>query len=187
MKKLLTLFLALAVLVGALFILKGSNRQNEVPFSPTPTISENNTLGFCKPSDLSSVLSSEGAAGSIYLTLNIKNISGKNCQIIGNNFIALLTDAKNISVKTQGQTGPEVITLTPNQIVYSQVHYPNGPQCSGQVLENNISYKYNISESDSITFKTQNGETKQTIGVCKSNAENTQIDVWSLSEKPLNQ
>lgn len=186
MKKLIILFLALVILIGTLFILKGSSKQTLVSPSPTPASSEN-SLSFCKPSDLGATLTSEGAAGNIFLTLTIKNISEKNCQIIGNNYITPLFNAKNITTKNQGQVGPQTLSLSPNQIAYSQVHYPNGPQCSRQVSEITISYSYNISASDSITFKNQNEETKQSIGVCRSASELTEVDVWSLSERPVNQ
>lgn len=189
MKKIIILVVILALLfVGDLYFLKNSSNKHLVSIFPTPNVSsENNTLGFCKPQDLDANLTTQGAAGNIFGTLTIKNTSTKNCQIISVNFILPSFDAKNITVKNQGQTGPETFTLSPNQIVYSQIHYPNGPQCSGQISQANISYSYKISVNDSVNFKNQNGSTKQTIGVCQSSSEITEVDVWSLSKKPVNQ
>jgi len=186
-KRIVLIIIAL-VLIGSFYIFKNQEQQNVTSTSPTPTIETNsNALNFCKPTDLEATLTAEGAAGNIFGTLTIKNISGKNCEVLGNNYILPIFDAKNLVVKNQGEKGPETFTLSKNQTIYSQIHYPNGPQCSGATNEVNIIYAYKISPEDSIDFKGENDDTKQTIGVCKSASQLTQLDVWSLSEKPVNQ
>ena len=190
MKKIFILFVILAILfIGDLYFLKFSNNSHIKPIFPTSSVTQTpiNNLGFCNPSDLEANMSTEGAAGNIFGTLTIKNISKNNCQIIGSNFIQPSLNAVNLTVKDEAQTGPETFTLTPNQTVFSQIHYPNGPQCSSQVIQTNISYIYKISASETINFKNQNGSTNLTIGICQSPNENTELDVWSLSQKPVNQ
>lgn len=187
MKKIVIGLIAV-VLIIALYIYKNPGQQNITPASPTPTIfSGNNASAFCTPSDLDATLTSEGAAGNIFGTLSIKNISGKGCQITGNNYILPIFEVQNLVVKNQATKGPETFILSPNQIVYSQIHYPNGPQCSGEITQADITYSYKISPNDNIVFKGADNNAKQSIGVCKSASELTQIDVWSLSEKPVNQ
>lgn len=187
MKRIVLIIIAL-VLIGSFYIFKNQKQQNVTSTSPTPTIGTNsNALNFCKPTDLEATLTAEGAAGNIYGTLGIKNVSEKNCEVIGNNYILPIFEAKNLIVKNQGEKGPATFTLFPDQTIYSQIHYPNGPQCSEATIEANILYSYKISPEDSIDFKDINNDSKLSIGVCKSASQLTQIDVWSLSEKPVNQ
>ncbi len=109
------------------------------------------------------------------------------CKITGNDFVKATSDAKNISIKPQGQPGPATLSLNPNQTVYSQVRYPNGPQCSSQTLQATITFSYDISQNDAIVFRSQNEDPKQNIVVCTSPSEITEVQVWSISDKPLTQ
>ena len=142
---------------------------------------------FCKPQDLKADITFQGAAGNIYGTLAIKNVSKEKCPIRGSGFVNPSYSATNINVKTQGNPGPSSLTLLPDQTVYSQIHYPNGPQCQGPIAYADVYFSYDISPGKNVEFKNQEGKVKQTIGVCKSLKEITEIDVWSLSEKPVNQ
>lgn len=151
-------------------------QNNQTSPTPTPNLSKN---AYCMPSDLSAAISAGGAAGSIYDTVTIRNVTNKNCEVVGTNFITPIFTAKNIKVVKNGEPGLEVITLLPGQKVYSLIRYPNGPQCNGQLAQVSISYRYNIYLD---SFVEING---QSIRVCKDSSE-TQIDVWSLSDKPIN-
>lgn len=147
--------------------------------------SSNQQAMACKPADLQASVATEGAAGSIYGKLTIKNISTTNCLVIGNAFVQATSSASNISITSQGQAGPATILLTPNQSVYSQVRYQNGPQCSNGTQSSTITFSYKISGVDSITFKDANGKTQLTATTCKAANELTRIEVWSLATTPI--
>lgn len=185
-KTVIVLIILLSLVFAFTFLSKSSSPQNPTLPSPIPTMATIES-GFCNPQDLDANADFQAAAGNIYATLSIKNISGKKCQIFGSNFILPIFDAKNITVKNQQELGPQTFTLSPDKAVYSQIHYPNGPQCSGPVSQTKISFSYKISSRDSISFKNQNGDTTQNIGICASPTEITQVDVWGISEKPVNQ
>lgn len=187
MKKAVILIIIL-FLISIAYFLKDPILKNLGYVSPTPPPTINyNDASFCTPKDLSARLTTEGAAGSIYGILTIKNTSERTCLIFGNNFIVPISEAKNITIKNQGQAGADIVSLTPNKEFYSQIHYPNGPQCSGQTIQEVISYRYKISQSDFVTFKNQNGDIYLRIGVCRIPSEMTEVDVWGLSEKSVNQ
>src|SRR6185437_16959976 len=100
---------------------------------------------FCLPSDLQAEVTTDAAAGNIYGSLTIKNISNKVCQINGDHFIQPTYTASNISVTQQGQSGNSTLLLSSGQTVYSRVHYPNGPQCNGTTVTGTIAFHYKIS------------------------------------------
>ena len=193
MKKIIifiTLFFALA-LISVGYVL----RTPSIPSVPNPTptstpitaMPTENPLGFCTSSDLESTIVLDAAAGNIFGTISIKNISQNNCKIEGDNFIKPTFTAKSITVSTQGSAGPQSIILTPNQTVYSQVHFPNGPQCQSGISQINISFSYQVSSTDSVIFKNQNGSTQQAMVVCSLSTDLTDVQVWSIWAKPLNQ
>ena len=198
MKKMVILFFGIAIVLflgGAVFY-RQSFPVSEPMVSPTPlslpvataeVSPTSNQPSYCLPTDLGAIVNLEGAAGNIYGTVTITNTSAHACQIIGSNFVQASFVAKNLSLATQGQPGPATLTLAPQQAVYSQIHYPNGPQCSGQIQNAAVTFSYKISATDSVEIKNQNGDTMQTIGVCSSLSESTTIDGWSISQKPVNQ
>ncbi|HSX39045.1 MAG TPA: DUF4232 domain-containing protein [Candidatus Saccharimonadales bacterium] len=134
---------------------------------------------YCGPTDLSAQIEIGHAAGNVYGNLTLQNISNKECKIIGNNFVDATYTVQNISVSQQGQASVSIYRLQPNQKVYSMVHYPNGPQCSGTKAAP-ISFSYKISPTASIEFKDANGQTNQEIMTCLSLTEPTDVQVWSL-------
>lgn len=191
----LTLFLFILLLLiiaslGYIFVIKNlivsTNSPAPAPLpteeqlSPSPTVTSES---FCAPNDLQSQVSFEGAAGSMYGTFTIKNISQTPCSIIGNNKITVTTPAKNISLNYEG-TATTSFTLQPHQIIYGQVHYPNGPQCSGSIITSPISFSYRISSGSIINFTTtEPGNAMMTT--CTAPDEPTEIDLWNLSTTPF--
>ncbi len=191
---LVAIIIVLAIGLGY-FLYQSLNSPVETPITinptpipataaPTSTPTASTSL-FCSPSELQTTAQSEGAAGSVYLTVNIKNSGNRSCQIVGNKFIKATSTAQNIVVKEQGQPTTVLLTIAPGQTVYSQIRYQNGPQCSGPTTETPISYSYPISPTDSLAIT--DSSNPLTIGVCSSPSENTTVDVWSLSLQPLNQ
>jgi len=152
--------------------------------STSPTIINQPT--FCLSSDLQAEVTTDAAAGNIYGSLTIKNISNTPCQIDGNNFIQPIFTATNITVTQQGQPGQALLTLVPGEMVYSRFHYPNGPQCNGTTRTGAISFQYPISPTDTIGFKNQSGNINQPITLCMS-SQPTEVQVWSIAMQPLNQ
>lgn len=157
------------------------------PTSPSPVLSSvqatTTSENFCLPKNLQSQVSFDAAAGNIYGTFTIKNISNSQCTILGNNKIQATTAPKNISFNYEGTT-TNMFTLQPNQTVYGQVHFPNGPQCSGDIINSPISFSYAISDTSTITF-TSSGPGNPMITTCTATDEPTEIDLWSLSNTPF--
>jgi len=143
---------------------------------------------YCTPSALDATLSLSGAAGNIYGTAAIKNTSNTPCQIIGNNFMDVSYDSsiKNLTVTHTGTPTNQTFTIQPGKSIYSQVHYPNGPQCQGPTVQDQVTFSYKISPSGSVTFKnTENGNTAQIVQGCSSATDMTEITVWNMSSQPI--
>ena len=188
MKKIgFVVFVLIVILVGLYFSFKGGGQA--VVATPTPVANSFplNTPAyytFCGLNDLNAFVQIEGAAGSVYGDLAIQNISAKECQIKGINFIQPVFDATNITVAMQGKPSEEVITLKPKETVYSRVKYPNGPQCSGGVEEKEVSFMYRISSTETILFHAENEDTLVKVNACKAESEKTEIQVWGLASNP---
>ena len=133
-----------AIIVIIFFLLAGviyfaaHSTQNPAPASPTPvspTISSGiptltpsptegkNTTSYCTPDQLQANLALEPAAGNIYGTFTLKNISRSTCQVSGNSFISATytSSVKNIIVTHVGKPTQSTYTLSPNQTLYSQL------------------------------------------------------------------
>ena len=185
MKYLWTLFIIVPVaMVIGFFVFSQKYKNTFVPPIPTPTPTSTQVT-FCKPQDLQANITSEGAAGNIYGTLTIKNISSSTCTIQGNNFVAARFSATNVILDQQGDPGSTQIDMSPNQIVYSQMHFPNGPQCSSGIIQSPVTFTYQISPTDKVTFKPGTGLSAPSVTACKAGSEITQLDVWSISLQPL--
>jgi hypothetical protein len=196
MKKLLIPLFVLIIIIlaaGIYLFVQQVYTQSATPTVTKPTIitipspSATPQPEFCKPSDLHATLTTEGAAGNIYGTLMIKNISKTPCPIQGKQFVEATFQAKNLTVEHVGTPSAEVLTLQPNQTVYSQLHYPNGPQCSGPTTQVSISYSYPIAPNAKVVFQDTTGKTIQTIPVCQTATEMTNLQVWGLSNEPVTQ
>ncbi len=173
-------------LFGGYFLLQNSQVQKQLSPVPSPsTISTTET--YCSPQDLQATLTLDAGAGNIYGNATIKNISAKNCQIVGSNFISAqyAQSIQNIVVTHVGQSQTNIFDLSPNQTVYSQVHYPNGPQCGSGIQIAKVKFAYAISTIDTIMFTAQNGDEEQDVTICTSPSELTTIQVWNMSSQPI--
>ena len=200
MKRPLLVFVGLILVVlGVLYVLQ----QHKVATAPsvpkpipspkptvtqaiTPTIAPTIALSnYCTSEDLTAQVSLSPAAGNIYGTLTLTNTSAQSCIIDGSNFIQPTSDAQNITISSQGTPGDAAITLAPKQAVYSEVHFPNGPQCNGPTQTDHIVFAYKISPQQSVTFVDQNGGAQQPITVCAAADQKTEVQVWSISYQQL--
>lgn len=142
----------------------------------------------CTPQNVQASLELHPGAGNVYGTFTLKNISNRACQILGGKFIEAKYDTnsvKNIKITHLGQNQSQPFTLSPNQTLYSQVHYPNGPQCSTRTQPVNVTFTYKISPTEDINFKNQNGETQQAVQTCQLPTEITEIQIWNMANKPI--
>jgi hypothetical protein len=181
-KSLLTIMLYISVIgVIAFITVKYVTHTSPSPIPANPAITSTDQLAFCKLSDLVGVASFEGAAGSVYGALGIKNMSPQSCQIIGNNFVTVTHDAQNVSIEKQAAPGPDFITIPPGKSVYLKIRYPNGPQCNGTTISSAITLSYKFSPDELLTFKTAEGKSTIPIQTCKDNSAITTVQVWSIS------
>lgn len=196
MKKSILLFFLLIILAAVGFYYYQQHRVATAPStskaipSPTkqPKITTAPTLGlnfYCTADNIDGRVTVESAAGNTYATLTLKNSSTQTCSIDGRNFIQPTSNAKNITITKEGKPGATYLTLKPNQTVYSQVHYPNGPQCSGETETKTVTFAYQISASQTVTFIDQSSNADQNITICKAEDEKTPIQVWSINAAPL--
>lgn len=195
MKSIVIFFVVLIIVmlttIGFLVLRPSTNPGSPTSVTPpavsTPTPTTPSLSPSCNPSDLKAIIATEGGAGNIYGTLTLQNISTSSCTIIGNNFISATSPATTLSFHHQGSLGPESISLAPHQTVYSQVHFPNGPQCPGSITQSSIIFKYLVSSATSITFTNANGKTSQPIQICSDQKTITTVDLWSIYLHPVNQ
>src|SRR5258708_35109550 len=160
MKKNNIIFLTtLGIVLISLYLYRISSRQqNNQSSSPTPRNSSSTSLVYCSPQDLQAELTLSHAAGNIYGTFTIKNVSDKKCQVTGNDFIAAGYDThriKNVNVTHLGKPEAELFQLASNQTIYSQVHYPNVLQCGRGIQTAKITFDYAISSTHRVTFTDQ--------------------------------
>lgn len=178
---LLAIVLVLLLFAGFLFFPKKQPMMPN-PLTPTPTgiVSPSPTASwFCTPAQIRDTIVTQGAAGNVYGNVQIKNISSTSCTIQGNHFLQASFQAKNITIKHQGELGPESITLSPGGVAYSQIHFPNGPQCSGPSTTTPVTFAYMIAPQMTVDFPTAQ------VTTCVATDQPSQLDVWSISEKPL--
>jgi hypothetical protein len=151
----------------------------------SPVQIPSNGVQYCSSSDLQALLSLDHAAGNVYGTFTLKNISGYSCQVLGGQFIQANYTSSNTKVVHVGQTPSQSFELAPGQTIYSQVHYPNGPQCSSSVTPINVTFTYSVSPTESVTFRDQSGKAEQSVQACTSQQDITEIQVWNMSPQPI--
>jgi hypothetical protein len=184
MKKILIGGLILVLLcIGGFYFYSRNQQQNTVIEHPLVSIAPTSSIAYCSQKDLQTTVVTDPGAGNINGMFEIKNISGANCQIVGNNTIMASYNEhviKNIAVTHTGKPEMESFELAPNQSVYARLHYPNGPQCSGPTQTANVAFSYAISPTDTISFK------EESVRVCSSDSEMTTITLWNISSQPVN-
>lgn len=195
MRRRLLLFLGIIILITAavyLYPKKSFAPQHTIPaVTPriTVSLSPTITISFCTSGDLKPSITLGAGAGNIYGTITLKNTSAKQCQIVGGEFISATYDTnavKNITVSHIGQTQAQPFVIAPNETIYSQVHYPNGPQCQSIGLtQTKVTFTYKISPTETVAFKNQNGDTQQVVQTCTSPTDMTKIDIWNMSTTPI--
>jgi hypothetical protein len=161
-----------------------------VPLTPThvPTaIPTKMQTTQCTPNQVQATISTQGAAGSIYGNLILTNTGKEACDLeIGNEVIATF-DGKyivpeNIVIHDVQSVPSEDLMLAPGEKLYSQVHYPNGPQCQSGIKPIQISFLVNQS---SISFEPDSHTGNLILQACSSAKEKTIIDFWPLSKTPI--
>jgi hypothetical protein len=167
--------------IGTFLISKFSS-PNAVPQPQLNT--QPTTTPFCQPNQLSGNIDTQAAAGNIYATLTLTNIGKTACEIALGDTISARFDAKNIAVHYEDTTHSNKMILSPTKSVYSQVHFPNGPQCQSGIIQKPLTLTYKAGQT-SIEFKSTNG--KLMVQACSSESEKTIIDIWPLSQKPITQ
>ncbi len=183
-------YIALTIIILAIVVIniKVITRPKPVKItlpSPKPT-----QAIYCKKQDLQASIMLSPGAGNIYGTLKLTNTGSEACEIAGSNPINIQYDAdrnKNIQISYVGQTQSDTFNLPPHQSLYSQVHYPNGPQCSTTTNPVIVSFSYAISSRESIEFKNEDLINPVVVQSCKLATEMTQIQIWNLSNDPITQ
>lgn len=127
---------------------------------------------------------SQGAAGNIYDTLTITNTGSTPCEIILGNTITVTADATNIVFHNQKILASENFLLATGAKVYSQLHYPNGPQCQSGISQQPITVLYKT-DMTTVPFTPDSQTGKLLIQACSSPQEKTTVDIWPLSKDPV--
>jgi len=167
------------------FIYANQKELSEPAATPTPP-----TISYCSSEDLKASLELSPGAGNIFGTPTLQNISNQTCMILGSGYVNVSYDAatvKNIQVVQMGTPQSEPFQLAPGGFLYSEIHYPNGPQCTSiGITPVNVAFTYQVSPNMGVAFtNSQTGDNKQTVQACSSVSDITQIEVWPLSTQPI--
>lgn len=146
--------------------------NNPLP-SPTPSSSPISNSD-CTSNQLKTTASFDTAAGNVYATLTIANISATDCEVTLGNSISAKYSATNITSVYKSSPPMQTYTLAAGAKVYSQVHYPNGPQCQSTIIQQPVT----------LTYGTDVNFDSFTISAC-TGPEKTQIDIWPVSQTPV--
>jgi len=158
-------------------------KTSPTPISPTQTLTPPQAT-TCKPEQLSGTLSAQGAAGNIYAKLTLTNIGKTACDVELGNTITAIFEAKNIVLHPMQTVSPETLSLMPGDKAYSQVHYPNGPQCQSGITPVSITVQYSTNQTSAF-FKPDAQTGKVLVQACSAQTEKTTIDIWPLSKNPI--
>lgn len=186
MKKIL-IAIVIIILAGVGYVASKSIRKNtEFTQLPSPTATQPGKTQFCTPTQLKTVMTPEAAAGNVYAKLSIKNTSATVCQIIGDNQLKVDYPVSVTNFRTDQKDTPQkkFFTLNPGQVIYSLIHYPNGPQCSSKATDVDTMVSYKISAKDFVAFTPANATTVS-IPSCGEQSELTMIDLYSFADKEV--
>jgi hypothetical protein len=185
MKKDKILYIVIGLLILVIGYLYFTRRAYPLVVPTSSLTPDPQEEGFCKTSDLETLVTFEVAAGTTYATPTMKNIGSKPCTFDPKNYIDLrydLRNVQNVTIVKKGTPDETLSTIEPGQTLYSLLTYPNGAQCGGETKAINIQYVYRISKASEVTFKGK--EEKPTIQVCTSN-EKTEVTVSPLSKETI--
>ena len=142
---------------------------------------------FCQPNQLSGDIATQAAAGNIYATLTLTNTGKTACEIVLGNTVTAKFDAKNISIHIEQPSSSKNFMLAPGAKVYSQIHYPNGPQCQSGISQKPITFLYTNAQTSLMFTSTTPQTEKLVVQACLSQLEKTVVDIWPLSKNPITQ
>lgn len=180
---------------GYFLIVTFQNSENASKYPPTPfvkvsptssisSVSTNGQMTPCSSDQLTGTAEAQGGAGNIYVSLELTNTGKTSCTIKLGNTITETINATNITIHYQQNASNQSFVLAPSAKAYSQVHYPNGPQCQSPITEKPITLLYK-NDSTSVVFEPNSQTSKLIVQTCSSPNENTTIDIWPLSKTPI--
>jgi|SRR6185312_13615223 len=188
------LFGVIILLIGGSFYFSRHNSTTQIlqnKISPTTSKifpSPKSMQTYCTSQDLQAIVNLSPGAGNVYGTFTLKNISHHTCQILGNEFILATYDTsvvKNITITHVGNVQQQPFTFSPGRTLYSQVHYPNGPQCQSVGLHATpVTFTYKISPTSIVTFSSGSQNIPQVVQTCMSPTDMTTIQIWNMSSQP---
>lgn len=187
MKKLLVIILIFVViLLVAKTLLNNQSTTPSSKISPTSTTGAQSDQSSCNPEQLRVTMQLEPAAGNIYGSITLTNTSQKACDIvIGQKIQANVPPTiKNLTIAYLGSEDKETVTLTPGQSIYSQLHYPNGPQCSSGIVSTPVILTYPLANNQTLTLTDKNNSQVK-VATCQNPVDMTTLDLWYFSTKPL--
>jgi hypothetical protein len=191
--------IAILVILIALFVLFRNRtliQDTQHPSSLTPSASQAfppvsseipvltpADRGQCLLDDLSATITFDHAAGNVYGTFALSNISNRVCTV-PNNKIALMYDQQaihTILVTYTSMLASKEFTLNPGGEVTATLHYPNGPQCESGILDAGVSYFYPLAPEQFVSFSAADKKQQFTMPVCKGK-EITEVTISGLIE-----
>ena len=195
LRKFAPLFLLPVILLLGGFLYLYTKRQpapikNQIAPTVTKALpSQTPRHTYCESAAVQAVVTLSPGAGNVYGTFTLKNLSKNTCQILGNEFVNMSYDTntvKNITVTHVGQTQEQPFTITSGQTLYSQVHFPNGPQCQSIGIHPiPVTFTYKISPTDTVTFRNPSEMISPVVQACSSPTDMTGVKIWEMSTTPI--
>ncbi|MEO6509286.1 MAG: hypothetical protein ABIO02_05000 [Patescibacteria group bacterium] len=180
------LLIIIATLLGVFVVissLKKTSTSIPTKVSKPPTISkipDNN----CTKKSLEATSSFEGAAGTVYGTFTIKNISDQECAFPQSNYLAANFDKtliKNLNPVHTGHPEFQVYILKPQEALSTTITYPNGPQCGGAVKQIPVTFSFNLSPQGEVIFPNVDEKAETMINICEDSSVQTEVKIAPFS------
>ena len=188
MKKIILIIILLAIIIFTVVsyhVIAHFSTPTLVTTMATPQPSSNiPSESLCQTDQLEANLSAQGAAGNIYATLILTNKGKTACIVVLGNTVLAQFNTNNMTTHYIEKVPSQNFSLAPGANVYSQIHYPNGPQCQNGIKEQSISFYYKNGQT-SLVFAPNAQTPKLTVQACLSPDEKTIIDIWPLSQQPI--
>jgi hypothetical protein len=184
MKKVLLVIILLVIIIATTAAYYFIAHFGNVYMAKTNSQTTNNPSSLCQNNQLATSLSAQGAAGNIYDTLVLTNKGKTACTVVLGNTITAQFSANNMTVHYVENVSSQNFVLAPATTAYSQIHYPNGPQCQSGIKPQPISFLYKTDQT-SVVFASDAQTGKMVVQACVSPTEKTTIDIWPLSKQPI--